>query len=431
MKRSLRIFIDTYGCSANQAESEIMGGLLSEAGFELVDGVEKSGLVLMNTCFVKAPTEQRIMHRISEMVRDPPGKKLIIAGCMPEVMGRKLRAVAPDASMVSTHNITRIAEAAERVAGGERVMLVGKTDENKLCRPRARKNRLVGITELSQGCDGNCSYCCVRLAKGSLHCYSPKDVVKDAENAIAQGCREIWLTSQDTAAYNCAGTRLPGLVGMICRLRGDFRVRVGMMDADNVIGILEGLLKAYKSEKVYKFLHLPVQSGSDRILGLMRRKYKVSDFVRIVSEFRRSIPGITISTDVIVGFPGETQEDFRKTVGLIERIRPDIVNVSKYGARPGTEAASMQPLDSKVIKRRSAELSRLVRDMALERNKEWIGWEGSVLITEKGRREHQFVGRNLAYKPVLVESKKDLLGKTVKVWVKNAAITHLASILAC
>jgi MiaB-like tRNA modifying enzyme len=368
------------------------------------------------------------MHRISEMVRDHPGKKLIIAGCMPEVMGRQLRSIAPDASMVSTHNITRIAEAAERVAGGERVMLVGKTDEKKLCRPRARKNRLVGITELSQGCDGNCSYCCVRLAKGSLHCYSPNDIVKDVESALGEGCREVWLTSQDTAAYLFAGTRLPGLVDMICGMGGDFRVRIGMMDADNVIGISEDLAKAYKSEKVYKFLHLPVQSGSDRMLGLMRRKYKVSDFIRIVSKFRKSIPGITISTDVIVGFPGETPEDFRETVGLIERIRPDIVNVSKFGTRPGTEAAKMPPLDNRTIKERSRELSRIVRDIALERNKEWIGWEGPVLITGKGKREHQFMGRNHAYKPVLVESEKDLLGKTVRVKVNKAEVTHLESV---
>ena len=139
----MRIFIETYGCSANQAESEIVGGLLAKAGHDLVNTMEGSDLVVINTCFVKTPTEQKIMHRISEIVKGQPGKKLVIAGCMPEVMGRRLRSIAPDASMVSTHNITRIAEAAERVAGGERVMLVGKTDEKKLCRPRARKNRLV------------------------------------------------------------------------------------------------------------------------------------------------------------------------------------------------------------------------------------------------------------------------------------------------
>jgi MiaB-like tRNA modifying enzyme len=406
-----------------------MSGLLEEAGFKLVDEMDDSDLVLINTCFVKTPTEQKILDRIRGIVRGHPAKKLIIAGCMPEVMSRELSSIAPEAGMVSTHNITRIVEAVERVTKGEKVIFAGEGDEKKLCRPRARKNRFIGITEVSQGCNGNCAYCCVRLAKGPLHCYSPGDIVKDAENAVRDGCREIWLTSQDNGAYFCDGTRLPGLIGAVSGIEGDWRVRIGMMDPDSVLGILGDLVKAYRHEKVYKFLHLPLQSGSDRILNMMNREYNVFDFEKIVSEFRKSIPSITLSTDVIVGFPGETTGDFKETVRIIEKIRPDIVNVSKFGARPGTLAAKMHPVDNKTIKERSVELSEIVRKIALDKNKGWINWQGEILVTETGRRKDQYIGRNFAYKPVLVESKRNMLGETLKVAIKKAAITHLYGVI--
>ncbi len=429
MKGSLRIYIETYGCSANQAESEIMAGLLEDAGFRLVDGMEDSDLVLINTCFVKTPTEQKILDRIRGIVKQHPDKKMIIAGCMPEARHRTLESIAPGVSMVSTHNVTRIADAVRRAAEGGRVLFVGKTDEKKLGCPRTRRNRLIGITEISQGCDGDCAYCCVRLAKGRLRCYPPADIANDVENALKQGCMEIWLTSQDNAAYSCDGTKLPALVKRICGLSGDFRVRVGMMDPDNVTRIIDGLLDVYSDDHVYKFLHLPVQSGSDRVLKTMKRRYKASDFSRIVSRFRESIPSITISTDVIVGFPGEAPEDFRNTVELIKATKPDIVNVSKFGARPGTQAAKMQQLDNRTVKGRSAEMSGLVRRLALERNMGWRGWKGDILVTERGRHDMQYVGRNFAYKPVLVESGHDLLGRTVKVEIKGAEVTHLQGVV--
>jgi len=422
---STKMYIETYGCSANQAESDIMAGLLSEAGFESANVIEDSDLVIINTCFVKTPTEQKIMNRIRHILKNCPEKRLIIAGCMPEVMSRLLGSIAPRASLVSTHNITRIVEAAERTLREERVIFVGKTAEKKLLSPRVRKNAVVGITEISQGCNGTCSYCCVRLAKGMLHCYSPEDIVEDVTRALDDGCAEVWLTSQDNGAYSFNGLKLPKLLDKICGINRNFRTRIGMMNPDNVIKIMDGLIGIYRNEKIYRFLHLPVQSGSDEVLKKMRRRYTVSDFVETVSKFRKSIPFITLSTDVIVGFPGETDEDFRKTVELIRKIRPDIVNVSKFAPRPGTAAADMPQLDNKMIKKRSAEIAGIARRTALSNNKKWIGWTGKILVSERGTKKNQFIGRNAAYKPVLVESSGNLLGKTVDVEIKGAAITHL------
>jgi tRNA A37 methylthiotransferase MiaB len=188
---------------------------------------------------------------------------------------------------------------------------------------------------------------------------------------------------------------------------------------------MDSLIETYRNDKVYKFLHVPVQSGSDRILRSMRRNYKVSEFIRIVSNFRKVIPGINIITDVITGFPGETEEDFQKTVDLLKIIRPDVVNVSKFGARPGTEAEDMAQLDNRLIKTRSAELSGLVRRLALEKNREWVGWSGEILVSERGTGKNQWIGRNIAYKPVLMESRENLLGKRLNVRIEGAELTHL------
>ena len=421
----MKAFIETYGCSANQAESETMAGLLSEAGFEISDSMKDSALVIVNTCLVKTATEQKILHRLCGIAKRYPKKKLIIAGCMPEVMADRLRSIAPGAFLVSTHNITRIAEAAEMTLSGKAVEFIGKTKEKKLGKPKLRKNELVGITEISQGCGGRCSYCCVRLAKGSLYCYPPEDIMKDVENALSGWCKEIWLTSQDNAAYIHEGRRLPELIDGICEIAGYFRIRVGMMNPNNLLNIMDSLIETYRNEKVYKFLHVPVQSGSDRILRSMRRNYKVSEFIRIVSNFRKVIPGINIITDVIAGFPGETEEDFQKTVDLLKIIRPDVVNVSKFGARPGTEAEDMAQLDNRLIKTRSSELSGLVRRLALEKNREWVGWSGEILVSERGTGKNQWIGRNIAYKPVLVESRENLLGKRLNVRIEGAELTHL------
>ena len=164
-------------------------------------------------------------------------------------------------------------------------------------------------------------------------------------------------------SYSYNGIRLPQLIERICKIPGDFKIRVGMMNPTYVREpkLLAALIGAYKHPKVSKFLHLPVQSGSDKILKAMKRGYTVSDFEKIVAAFRAEIPDIYISTDVIVGFPGETEEDFQKTIALIEKIKPGKVNVSKFGPRPGTEAAGMGQLDAKTIGERSRKLHILTK----------------------------------------------------------------------
>jgi MiaB-like tRNA modifying enzyme len=423
------IYVETYGCSASQSDGEIIAGLLRQSNFNIVDSYKKADLIIIVTCYVKTPTEQKILFRIKQLSELYPKKKLIVAGCMPEGIYRKITNAASEASLVSTHHVKEIVQAVEKTLQGRRVEYLGKSNEIKLCLPKIRKNPAINIVPISYGCNSLCTYCCVRFAKGKLFSFPKEMITKEIELSLKEGCKEIWLTAQDTASYGFdKGEKLPELLREISKITGDFFVRVGMMNIKNVIPIASNLIEAFKDNKIYKFVHLPIQSGSDEVLASMNRDYTVSQFEKIVNLFKNSFR-CQIWTDVIVGYPTEEEEDFLKTLNLIKKIKPDWVNVSKFGARPETEAAMLKPLPSKIVKERSRIASELVRKISLEKNKEWINWRGEALISEKGKKPNQWIGRNFAYKPVLIENKENLFGKLVNLTVIDINSSYLIGAL--
>jgi len=252
-------------------------------------------------------------------------------------------------------------------------------------------------------------------------------IINEIETATKEGCKEIWLTAQDTASYDLKEEKLPDLLKEISKISEEFFVRVGMMNLRNVLPIASDLIEAFKNRKIYKFIHLPIQSGSDKVLASMNRLYSVSQFENIINLFRKL--NCQIWTDIIVGYPTEKEEDFLETLEIIEKIKPDWINVSKFGTRPGTEAALLKPLSIKIVNERSRIISELVRKISLEKNKEWINWKGEVLISEKGKKANQWIGRSFAYKPVLIESKENLLGKTINVRIDNTNSSHLIGLI--
>jgi MiaB/RimO family radical SAM methylthiotransferase len=285
---------------------------------------------------------------------------------------------------------------------------------------------------VSYGCLGSCAYCCVVFARGHLRSYSVKEVAERVQSDFAAGAREFWVTSQDTACYGRdLGSNLAGLLEALGDLAGDFKVRVGMMTPNMVTDMQDKLISAFRSDKVFRFLHLPVQSGDNEILKRMRRFYTAEQFKGIVDAFRVEFPDLTLATDVIVGFPGETAEAFENTLKLLEEVKPDVTNVSKFFARPKTAAAQMQDclVEREEIKRRSAVAAELAKRISLERNKRWVSWVGEVLIDEKGKPEGSWVGRNFAYKTIAIKSTENLLGKTLKVKVEEASATYLKGTL--
>jgi MiaB/RimO family radical SAM methylthiotransferase len=265
-------------------------------------------------------------------------------------------------------------------------------------------------------------------ARGHLRSYSVKDIVERVQADYNSGAKEFWVTSQDTASYGRdIKTNLAELLLALGGLKGDFRVRVGMMTPNLVTDIQERLICSFESERIFKFLHLPIQSGDNKVLKSMRRFYNVEQFKATVEAFRDTFPDLTLATDVIVGYPGETEEAFNNTLKLLKEVEPDITNVSKFFARPKTPAWEIREglVDKEEIKRRSTVAAELAKKISAERNERWVGWSGQVLFDEKGKVEGSWIGRNFAYKPVVAKSSENLLGRTLKVEVVEASQTYL------
>jgi MiaB-like tRNA modifying enzyme len=416
------VYVKAYGCSANLADSEIAKGILHDNGFDIRSNIDSSDVNLILTCIVKTPTEQKILKEIKRLM--DTGTPLIIAGCMPKAMLQKAKEFAPPASLVGPNDIEKIAEAVNLTLQGYSVVYVDGRPTDRTCYPRIRKNKIIHIAPISSGCLGNCSYCIVKSARGELFSFPVDNIVHDARLALDFGCKEIWVTAEDTAAYYDNGEMLPDLLGKLSQIPGDFRIRVGMMTPNQLILIKSELIKTFNHEKIYKFIHIPVQSGNNIILRRMNRQYTVEDFKNIVSCIRTHFPSISISTDIICGFPGETPEQFQDSINLIRDINPDVLNISRFWGRPGTAASLMEGrLHGRETKARSRRLTSLWKKIALEVGEKWLGWTGKVLINEKGKNE-TMVGRNFAYKTVVTNDDVKL-GDWVQVKVTGVGIGFL------
>jgi MiaB-like tRNA modifying enzyme len=332
---------------------------------------------------------------------------------------------APDFSALldpqSVDKVVLAVKSAEE--GGKNRIFFSKRNVVKLELPKIRLNRTVEIVLISEGCMGACAFCCVRFARGALFSYPKGVIVRRVSQAVSEGVKEVWITSQDNGAYGLdIGTSLAELLRECCTVKGKFLIRVGMMNPDHVLRMLPELIDVYKDEKIFKFLHLPVQSGDNEILRKMNRRYTAEEFMAIVNSFREEIPEITLATDIICGFPGESHEAFEGTLRLVRDAQPDIVNISKFFPRPNTPAKGMKQLNVKEVKNRSRRLTKLVKEISFKRNERWLGWEGEVLIDEKGKNS-SWIGRNFAYKPIVIKSGENMLGKFIRVRVTKTYST--------
>lgn len=408
----MEFYIETYGCAANKSDSEIIAGILKSAGFNQTKNIELADLIIINTCVIKQPTENKILERIREIQKKFKKKKILITGCMPSAYPEILRKNFPELSMISGNRTTEILKVVRKMLDGKRVELLGENKKEKVCLPKIRENKVIDIVQICSGCLGNCAYCGGKLAKGQLFSYSIENIVKEIKSAKEQGCKEFWLTGQDVSCYGFdSGSNLSELIKKILEIRGKYFIRIGMLNPIHLLKIIDNFLKVCEDERIFKFFHIPVQSGSDKVLREMNRNYAVKDFEFIVKKIRNKFKRATIWTDIIVGYPTETEEDFQKSINLLKKVKPDWTNVSKFGVRRKTKAARLKPLDSEVVKERSIILSELAKKISIEQNKKWLNWEGEILIDEF------FKGRNFAYKSIHLNSKE--IGKFVKVRINR------------
>ncbi len=360
-----KIWVEAYGCSASFADSEMISGLIVNGGHTLAQDPAESDLNLIVTCSVKDATASKMVHRIKQSESKP----LVVAGCLPKAERQTVEKFAHNASMMGPNSIGKTLQVIETTLGGSKIVVLEDTDLSKVGIPKIRLNPIVGIIEIANGC-----------------------------------MRDI-------------GEDLSSLIDQVIQIPEDFRIRIGMMNPMFMPRIRDNLLKSFENDKVFRFLHVPVQSGSNEVLNNMKRGHTVETFKDVVKKFRIKFDSFTISTDIIVGYPTETRENFEETIELLEETRPDIVNLSRYSQRPGTVAADMAQVDAAEIKRRSKQVTELINRISLENNKKWIGWEGEVLFDES--LDGQIKGRNFAYKPIFVNAVTEI-GQTCPVRVVDA-----------
>jgi MiaB-like tRNA modifying enzyme len=378
--------IETYGCTSNRGESRRIERSLRDAGHYRVDGTDEADVAILNTCTVVEKTERNMLRRAEELADET--SDLIVTGCMALAQGEEF------------------ADLDVQVLHWDDVPTAVTNGECPTTTPDAEPilDGVVGILPIARGCMSNCSYCITKFATGRVDSPSVAENVEKARALVHAGAKEIRVTGQDTGVYGWdkGDRKLPELLDRICDIDGDFRVRLGMANPGGIHGIHEELADVFaENEKLYDFIHAPVQSGSDEVLEAMRRQHRVDKFEAIVETFDDRLDHWTLSTDFIVGFPTETDADHERSMELLDRVRPEKINVTRFSKRPGTDAAEMKGLGGTIKKERSKAMSALKREICTEVHASMVGETHTVLAVEPGTGD-SVKCRDEAYRQVIV-----------------------------
>ncbi|XP_002738926.1 threonylcarbamoyladenosine tRNA methylthiotransferase-like [Saccoglossus kowalevskii] len=422
------VYVKTWGCSHNNSDSEYMAGQLASYGYKITETEEAADLWLLNSCTVKTPAEQHFQNSIIKAREQ--NKYMVLAGCVPQAQP-KLDYIN-GVSVVGVQQIDRIVEVVEETFKGHTVRLFGqkKKDGKKiggapLNLPKIRKNPLIEIIAINTGCLNACTYCKTKYARGELGSYQPSELVARAKQSFEEGVCELWLTSEDTGAYGKdIGVTIVELLWQLVEVIPDgCMMRIGMTNPPYILEHLEEISKILKHPRVYSFLHVPVQSGSDSVLMDMKREYCVDDFKHVCNFLKKRVPGVTIATDIICGFPTETDEDFDETMQLVEEYKFPSLFINQYFPRPGTPSAKMTRVPTREVKKRTKKLSQLFQDYRPYDHK--VGEEQHVLVTEDSHDGRFYVAHNKFYDQVLVPKEENLLGKMIKVKITSTGKHYL------
>jgi MiaB-like tRNA modifying enzyme len=412
----------------NHGEARSLLKLLINSGHLIIDSPKCSDIIILFTCTVIRTTELKMLRQIQKFSN--LDKPMIVSGCMAVVQQKEILDIKPDIYFLRPTRLNEAHLLIDQIIEEQNLPLaidqnlIGKSIPDKAEIPIKAIDKIISI---STGCQGQCKYCITKLARGDLKSYPENKVIQEVETALRSGKYEIRLTAQDTGCYGLdSNTNLANLISKVSAINSkhDFRIRVGMMNPDSIKKILGILIESYKHPRVFNFLHIPVQSGDDRLLKEMGRRYTTEEFMTIINKFRENLPKVSISTDIIVGYPTEDQERFHKSLELIKELQPNIVNITRFSARPGTPANKLEnKLPGRVVKARSRELTKLRFDISKKLNESEIGNKYLILITEKVKAG-SVLGRNDHYTPIVVKENL-LLGSWVDVEIIEATESYL------
>lgn len=423
--KELTYFIETYGCQMNVRDSETIAGYLSEMGYSETTDKNRANLIFFTTCCVRDHAEKKLMANIGALKERKdldPSLIICIAGCMMQEpnMAKKImnRFKFVDAAF-GTNELWKLPEALHKILSGERVIL---TDENgfAICEhmPAVRAPGVSAFVNIMFGCDNFCSYCIVPYVRGRERSRTPEDIVAEVKGLVDRGYTEITLLGQNVNSYgNGSDCSFPDLLRKVNEIEGIERIRFMTSHPKD---LSDNLICAIRDcDKVCHHIHLPLQSGSDRVLKEMNRKYSSAQYLVLVEKLRAAIPDIEITTDIIVGFPGETDEDFNCTLKLVEKVGFSAAFTFKYSPRIGTRAAVMQDqIPESLKKARLAKLNELQAGMTKAGNSRYIGLVDTVLVDGADIKEETVLhGRLGNFKMVYFKGPAELINKycTVKV----------------
>ncbi len=411
------IAVLSQGCAANFGDGEKIARALSaqhpDCSISFEFPTEQPLAFYLNVCTVKG--NGTALKLLQQAVTTFPQAPIFITGCAPKDFQEDARKISDKVAFTSLKALESMDSIAPK----------GLQNDMRIL----RQSPFVGIVNIEEGCLDACAFCSTKLVKGRIQSMPEDAIVDQVRRLVNDGCLEIQLTGQDCACYGFdTDTNLANLTQKIlAQVPGNYKIRLGMGNPRHILGYKDALLECFQDERLYQFLHVPVQSGSERILQLMNRKHSVEDFRRFALELQEKFPLFTLSTDLIVGFPGETDADFQETLDLLKETRPTVCNITRFVARKGTVAARIEEANAadtpavpdSVKHERSAKLFDAFQQIAQENNQRWIGKTCTVVTEKQGHRAGTTIARNCAYRPVALQGNIPA-GKALQVRITKA-----------
>lgn len=415
-----KAYIKTFGCQMNVHDSEKMAGLLSREGFVLTEDLGEADLIVFNTCSIRQKAEQKFLSELGRtraMKKRRPGLRIAVAGCIARQMGEALLKRAPHVDyLLGPQNVNAIGDVARRDSF---MALEDNPDIADMRLPIMRRDRARAWVSIMFGCDNYCSYCVVPYTRGRERSRPAERIIEEVRGLEEEGCREITLLGQNVNSYR-SETDFPGLLRMLNSVRGVERIRFVTSHprdlSDDLIGSVAEL------DRVCEHIHLPLQSGSSKILHAMNRGYDIEEYAKKAVELRRKIPEIAVTTDIIAGFPGETKEDHQATMRALEEIRFDGIFAFKFSSRPGTAAERMENhLDEEIKLRRLREILAFQDGITLEINRRLEGTVQEILVEGESETDgEKLAGRTRTNKIVNFKGHRGLAGELINVRITRS-----------
>ncbi len=422
----MKFFIETYGCQMNESDSELVSSIMINGGYELADSCEEAEIVIFNTCSIRQRAEERVLGRISNekgrKLKDP-NIKIGVIGCMAQRLQKQLtsKKVGVD-FVVGVDQYQKIPQIIADLDDTHRIVEADlNTQEIYDNLYPFRTGNYKAFVTIMRGCDNFCTYCIVPYVRGRERSRAVDEILKEVEEAGNKGFKDITLLGQNVNSYNWQGVRFPELIARINAIESIKRIRFVTSHPKDLSDELINAMAV--NSKVCNHIHLPMQSGDDEVLRIMNRKYTSAHFRELVYKLRKAIPEISITTDVIAGFPGETDEQFQRTFDMMQEIEFDFAFMFKYSPREGTKAAEYTNQVAEEIRlERLVKLIDLQTEITHKKYREQVGKIKEIYVEDVSKKsEQELCGKSTDFKIAVFNGTPDMIGTFVKVKVTEAA----------